>query len=323
MGKNELHEQYTAPATSGSFACVVDVSDAGQRLDHFLTDKLPAYSRSALNKLISAQLVHVNGICVKAGYRLRTHDVVSLTEPESFPENILPEPVAFDVLYEDEHLLAVNKPPGLVVHPGGGHSSGTLAHGLLHHYTHLPGLDAQRPGIIHRLDKDTSGILLVAKTEQALRNLMSDFKNRKVCKTYHALILRWPGKAQGRIVQPIGRHPVNRKKMAVRPGLGKYAATNWSIRERYSNGWCWVEIDIETGRTHQIRVHMASIQAPIVGDILYGGDGGRQTEYFPSRQMLHASAIQFTHPFTGQIMHFTAPLFADMQTLLDTLRAKE
>ncbi|MDY0391572.1 MAG: RluA family pseudouridine synthase [Desulfobulbus oligotrophicus] len=323
MGRNELHEPCTASDTEGPFTCVVSLKSAGQRLDHFLTEKLTACSRSALNRLISAQQVRVNGMCVKAGYRLRTQDVISLAIPEPPPQTLVPEQIEFDVLYEDAHLLAINKPPGLVVHPGGGHLSGTLVHGLLYHCTQLPGLDAQRPGIIHRLDKDTSGILLVAKTEQALQNLMADFKNRKVCKIYHALIMRWPGKTHGRIVQPIGRHPVNRKKMAIRPELGKYAATNWRIRERYSNGWCWAEINIETGRTHQIRVHMASVHAPVVGDVLYGGGVGQYTQYVPERQMLHASSIQFCHPSTGQVLCLTAPLFADMQTLLDALRINE
>lgn len=299
---------------------IVTPCEVGQRLDHFLAGKFIEHSRSSLSKLISAAHVQVNGDQVKAGYRLRENDAVSLNIPVQSPSEIVPEQVDFTVLFEDAHLLIVNKPPGLVVHPAGGHHSGTLVHGLLYRCAGLPAADAQRPGIVHRLDKDTSGILLVAKTELALRTLMADFKNRNISKTYHALLNRFPGEIQGRVVQPIGRHPVDRKKMAIRPVQGKYAVTNWRILEQFANGWCWAEIDIETGRTHQIRVHMASLRAPIVGDVLYGGSVGRQAPCQAKRQMLHASTLRFTHPFTGQILCMTAPLFTDMQMLLDELR---
>lgn len=299
---------------------IVSPSEVGQRLDHFLAGKLAEYSRSALSKLISAAHVQVNGEHLKAGYRLRVNDTVLLSMPAPSPSEIVPEPIDFTVLFEDTHLLIVNKPPGLVVHPAGGHRSGTLVHGLLYRCAELPAADAQRPGIVHRLDKDTSGILLVAKTELALRTLMADFKNRNISKTYHALLKRSPGENQGRVVQPIGRHPVDRKKMAIRPVQGKYAVTNWRILEQYANGWSWAEIDIETGRTHQIRVHMSSIQAPIVGDVLYGGTVDRQSPYQPKRQMLHASTLRFVHPFSGQRLCVTAPLFADIEMLLNELR---
>lgn len=299
---------------------IVTPCEVGQRLDHFLAGKLAGYSRSALTKLISAALVQVNGERVKAGHRLRANDAVSVSIPAPSPQEIVPERVEFTILFEDEHLLVINKPPGLVVHPANGHQSGTLVHGLLYRCAELPAADAQRPGIVHRLDKDTSGILLVAKTEQALRTLMADFKNRNVTKTYHALLTRSPGDNLGRVVQPIGRHPVDRKKMAICPAQGKYAATNWRILEQYANGWCWAEIHIETGRTHQIRVHMSSVRAPIVGDVLYGGTVDRQAPYQPKRQMLHASTLRFAHPCSGQLLCVTAPLFADMAMLLEALR---
>lgn len=316
-----MFEPRISHASEASFTCVVTPHEVGQRLDHFLAGQLTEFSRSALNKLISAAHVLVNGTQVKPGHRLRLNDTISLVMPASPSQEIVPEHIDFAVLYEDAHLLVINKPPGLVVHPAGGHQNGTLVHGLLYRCTQLPAADAQRPGIVHRLDKDTSGILLVAKSEQALRTLMADFKNRKVCKTYHAMLLRCPGESQGRVVQPIGRHSVDRKKMAIRSEQGKYAATNWRILERFANGWCWAEIDIETGRTHQIRVHMASLQAPIAGDVLYGGMVGRHAQYQPKRQMLHASTLQFSHPLSGQMLCFTAPLFADMQILLSALRA--
>jgi 23S rRNA pseudouridine1911/1915/1917 synthase len=208
----------------------------------------------------------------------------------------------------------------LVVHPANGHHSGTLVHGLLYRCKHLPAVDESRPGIVHRLDKDTSGVMLVAKTEQALRTLMADFKDRRVQKVYHALLLRCPREHDGRIVAPLGRHPVDRKKMAIQPGGGKYAATSWQVMERFANGWCLAEIRIETGRTHQIRVHMASMKSPVVGDLLYGGSVDRNAAIKPTRQMLHASTLRFSHPFSGQDLSFTAPLAEDMQSLLDVLR---
>lgn len=298
----------------------VAANEAGLRLDHFLTRHFPEHSRSSLNRLIASAHVRVSEQAVKAGYRLRADETVTVLFPVATETQLVPEKIDFPVLYEDEQLLVLSKPPGLVVHPACGHSSGTLVHGLLHHCRELPALDAGRPGIVHRLDKDTSGAMLVAKNEFALRTLMADFKDRKIHKTYHALLLRSPREHQGRIVQPIGRHPIDRKKMAIRPTEGKYAATNWVIVEQFANGWCLAEIGIETGRTHQIRVHMASLRAPVAGDCLYGGAVGRDTLILPPRQMLHASSLRFHHPVNGQEMQCTAPLWSDMQQLLERLR---
>jgi 23S rRNA pseudouridine1911/1915/1917 synthase len=299
---------------------VITSGDSGQRLDHFLASKYPEHSRSALNKLIGAAQILMDGRQVKAGYRLRENEIVDIVFPPPLPLDLVPEPVDFSVLYEDPYLLVINKPPGLVVHPGGGHRSGTLAHGLLHRFHSLPAASAERPGIVHRLDKDTSGVILVAKTENALRVLMSEFKDRKIRKTYHALLVHCPHENEGRIVAPVGRHPVDRKKMAIRPVQGKYAATIWRVLERFANGWCWAEIEIETGRTHQIRVHMASIKAPVAGDALYGGAVDRRGPFRPLRQMLHASTLRFAHPETGASLCITAPLAEDMQVLLKQLR---
>ncbi|MBM9616063.1 RluA family pseudouridine synthase [Desulfobulbus rhabdoformis] len=299
---------------------MVAASEAGLRLDRFLTSNFPEHSRSSLNKLIASADVRVNEQTVKAGYRLREGDSVCIEFPVLKDEPLSPEKIDFPVLFEDEHLLVISKPPGLVVHPACGHQSGTLVHGLLYHCHELPSLDGERPGIVHRLDKDTSGIMLVAKDEFCLRTLMVDFKDRRIHKTYQALLLRSPRDPQGRIVQPLGRHPVDRKKMAVRPADGKYAASNWQITEVFANGWCFAQIGIETGRTHQIRVHMAWVKAPVLGDRLYGGSVSQQSGYHVGRQMLHASILQFTHPIHGKAMSFTAPLWNDMQTLLDTLR---
>jgi len=299
---------------------VIALDEAGQRLDHFLTRQYPEHTRSALNRLIGTAHVLVDGRQEKAGHRLRENETVAVVLPPPPSPELVPEQVDFAVLYEDAHLLVINKPPGLVVHPSGGHRNATLVHGLLYRCKTLPAADIDRPGIVHRLDKDTSGVMLVAKTEAALRTLMADFKNRKIRKTYHALLLRCPREAEGRIVAPVGRHPVDRKKMAIRPVQGKYAVTNWRVLERFANGWCWTEIEIETGRTHQIRVHMASLKAPVAGDALYGGAVDRRALLKPGRQMLHASTLCFNHPLTGEAMCCTAPLAEDMQALLDGLR---
>ncbi len=310
------------PASENDVAASLSVaaSEGGVRLDHFLTRHFPEHSRSSLHKLIAAAEVLVNGQVVKAGYRLRGQETVTIRFPLAKEETLHPEKIEFPILFEDEHLLVLSKPPGLVVHPACGHAAGTLVHGLLHHCKELPAVEGGRPGIVHRLDKDTSGIMLVAKDEFVLRTLMADFKDRRIRKTYQALLVRAPRDQQGRIVNPIGRHPVDRKKMAIRPSSGKYAATNWKIVEHFANGWCLVEVGIETGRTHQIRVHMASINSPIAGDGLYGGAVGRESRFQPQRQMLHACTLSFEHPVNGQPLCFTAPLWADMQQLLDALR---
>ncbi|MCL2790612.1 MAG: RluA family pseudouridine synthase [Desulfobulbus sp.] len=319
-GKKESPAWDSGPPVDLPAVFIVAPTDAGQRLDHFLTGRYPDHSRSALNKLIATSHVLVDGSQVKAGRRLRESETVTVVLPLPAPPDLTPEKVDFSVLHEDAHILVINKPPGLVVHPAGGHRSGTLVHGLLHLCKELPAADVGRPGIVHRLDKDTSGVMLVAKTDLALRMLMADFKNRKIHKTYHAVLLRCPRENEGRVTALIGRHPVDRKKMAVRSVYGKYAITNWRILERFGNGWCWVEIGIETGRTHQIRVHMASIKSPVAGDILYGGAVDRRAGIRPLRQMLHASTLRFQHPATGEALHCTAPLAGDMQTLLATLR---
>ncbi|MGD9950366.1 MAG: RluA family pseudouridine synthase [Desulfobulbus sp.] len=301
-------------------ALPVAASEVGLRLDHFLTRHFPEHSRSSLNKLIISADVRVNEQAVKAGYRLRAEETVSVRFPRVEEDALLPEKIEFPVLFEDDHLLVLSKPPGLVVHPACGHAVGTLVHGLLFHCKNLPAVDGGRPGIVHRLDKDTSGVMLVAKNELALRALMADFKDRRIRKVYQALLLRSPREPQGRIVQPIGRHPVDRKKMAIRPADGKYAVTHWKIVECFTNYWCFAEIGIETGRTHQIRVHMASMKSPVAGDSLYGGDVGRDSLFLPQRQMLHASTLSFIHPMDGREMCFTAPLWPDMQQLIDALR---
>ena len=309
------------PSTPQSKQCLtVGDQDAGQRLDRFLAGKLAGFSRSALGKLIRSGAVRVDNRSSKAGYRLRSGNSIEVTIPHQEPVSLVPRRIEFPILYEDEALLVLSKPPGLVVHPACGHTDYTLVHGLLHHCSSLPAGDELRPGIVHRLDMDTSGIMLVAKKEEVLRALSADFKNRKIGKVYHAILVRTPREAEGRIVAPIARHPVHRQKMAVCSQGGRYAATRWQLHETLAQGMGFAKIYLETGRTHQIRVHMASIGCPVAGDKLYGGTLSRRVPVRASRHLLHASELRFTHPLTGQAMMLRAPLWPDMQAILDQLR---
>ncbi len=292
--------------------------EAGLRLDHYLVQQLPEQSRSALDRLIRSSYILVNNSSAKPGSKLRAGDSVIVDFPSpSGEERPQPQPIDFDILFEDAHLVVISKPPGLVAHPAAGHADGTLVNGLLHRYSELNCSDSDRPGLVHRLDKDTSGIMLAARTETAQRLLTAAFKERQIHKIYYALLLRCPAAMKGRIDAPIGRHPVNRQKMAIRQRSGRHAVTNWQILERFANGCCFAKIAIETGRTHQIRVHMASIGAPVLGDALYGGSSRLvQVE----RQLLHASELAFIHPMTGESCRFTAPLWPDMAETLALLR---
>lgn len=304
---------------------IVSPQYAGLRLDHFLVHQFSDISRAALGRLILSGCILVNEQQVKTGYRLHESDVVAVTFPEKVPTTLIPQQIAFSILFEDEELMVIDKPAGLVVHPGDGHRQGTLANGLLYYCHSLPGLNTDRPGIVHRLDKDTSGILLVAKTDRSLRSLGRSFKNRQIQKTYHALLLRHPGQERGRLVASIGRHPVKRKKMAIRQGdSGRYAATNWSVLQQWSrSSLCLVEIELETGRTHQIRVHMASLGAPVAGDQLYGGRVREDFGFPIERQLLHASTLSFCHPVTGATMQYTAPLPNDLKKVIAHLNEND
>ena len=298
----------------------IEARENGMRLDHYLTLRFSEYSRSSLGRHIRSSHILVNEKTVKPGYRLHPGDIIQVDFPPLVAAKQPPaQPVDFKVLYEDESLLVINKPPGLVVHPAAGHADKTLVNGLLHRYPDMTALEGGRPGIVHRLDKDTSGILLVARTEQVQALLSAAFKERRISKTYHALLLRSPAEQSGRIVAPVGRHPVHRKKMSIRSD-GRYAATNWKVLETFPGGLCFAEIGIETGRTHQIRVHLSSLKAPVLGDTLYGGRPDKKSGIRAERQLLHASTLIFLHPVSGKECCFTAPLRPDMEELLSQLR---
>lgn len=302
------------------FLWTVSAADAGVRLDLFLTRQGVLGSRSQVARLIAADRVLVRGRSGKAGVLLRTGDEVT-AEPQ--PSASLPaeaEPIALDVLYEDDVLLAINKPPGMVVHPAPGHQRGTLVSALLHRWANPgEGLDPGRLGIVHRLDKDTSGVLLVARTPRSLAELARQFRIRAVRKEYLALVVGAPRESRGIVEAPIGRHPTLRKKMAVRP-QGRAATTRYEVLERFS-GLTLMRAFPETGRTHQIRVHLAALGTPIACDPLYGRS--RTAIAMPlSRQALHARAIEFTHPETDVRMRIEAPLALDFARALANLGAK-
>jgi len=305
---------------------IIGLERSRQRLDSFLAAELPgeALSRSRIKELIEGGAVLVNGAPVKVAFRVREGDTVTVAVPESRKSELQPEEVDFPVLFEDEDLVVIAKPPGLVVHPGCGHHSGTLVHGLLFHCEDLAGIGGEeRPGIVHRLDKDTSGVMVVAKTDLAHQSLVEQFKDRRVGKIYRAIVNGRPVAESGRIDRPIGRHPVQRRKMAVSE-QGRRAVTNWRVLERFSPDFAYLELELETGRTHQIRVHLASLGYPVSGDELYGRqDRKRLDDLGVARQCLHSFRISFSHPRTGEALSFTAPLWPDMEQVLARLRARE
>ena len=295
----------------------VSSEHAGSRLDHFLVLAVPESSRSLLVQSIRLGLIVVDGAKKKSSYRLKDGEIISGTFYEPPVPQLTPQNIPFDILFEDEHLLLISKPPGLVVHPGSGNPDRTLVNGLLYYCKNISDVgDELRPGIVHRLDKDTSGIMVVAKTSQCHRILVQAFKGRAVEKVYIALLRGYLDRKTGRIVAPINRHPVNRQKMAVCERKGRYAASNWQVTTEYEEGFSLVNVGIETGRTHQIRVHMASIGHPVAGDALYGRGGDK---HLFKRQMLHAGSLSFGHPLTGEEMSFQAPLPEDFKDALSGL----
>jgi 23S rRNA pseudouridine1911/1915/1917 synthase len=306
---------------SHGFSYQITERQAGVRLDQFLSQKLPEISRSQLISSVRAGLISVSGSCKKSSYRVKAGDNVvgSVFSPPAI--DVQPEKMPLSILYEDEFLMVISKPPGLVVHPGNGNRTGTLVHGLLYHCGSIAGVgDCIRPGLVHRLDKDTSGVMVIAKRGDVHRKLIDAFKARAMEKEYQALLHGILAQKEGRLVAPIGRHPVHRQKMAVREMGGRYAATHWRVVKEFGEKFSQVLVGIETGRTHQIRVHMAYLGHPVVGDSVYGGRGLQKT--FP-RQLLHASRIRFIHPITGNNLDIEAPLWPDFLEVLDGLEKPE
>ncbi len=271
----------------------------GVRLDAFLAAQDLGLTRSALQKLLESGSVLVDGTPAKKNYRTRTGDQIELTVPEPEPVEILPEPTPLDVRYEDPDVIVINKPKGMVVHPAPGHWSGTLVNALLYHCRDsLSGINGMlRPGIVHRIDMDTSGLLIVAKNDLAHLSLAEQLKDHSLCRTYEAVAVGNIRAEEGTIDAPIGRHPVDRKKMAVTERNSRPAVTHFQVLQRYS-GYTHLRLRLETGRTHQIRVHLAWQNHPIVGDGVYG----RGKELGLDSQCLHARQLQFCHPRTGKLV---------------------
>ncbi len=299
------------------FSIKIDNRVAGIRVDQFLSQYFPSVSRACISASIRNGFIKVEGCARKNSYRLKFGETVSGTVVEQKEIEVLPEKVDFQILFEDENILLLSKPPGIVVHPGSGNHSGTLVNGLVYHCQAIAGVgDRLRPGIVHRLDKDTSGIMLAAKTELVQGKLVELFKNRDIEKSYLALLHGRMKEETGRLVAPIGRHPVNRKKMAVRSNSGRHAVSNWKVLKELAGNFSLVRVTIETGRTHQIRVHMAHLGNPVVGDRVYGGN--RDNTHYP-RQLLHAHHLVFQHPVTKKKMDWTAPLWGDFADVLQRL----
>ena len=303
---------------------VVEKTLPGTRLDTFLRSKFPAASRSAIQRLIEEKNVLVNGRAVKPTHKPSAGEKIEVCWPEARPAEAQPEEIPLDVLFEDEHLLVLNKSAGAVVHPAAGHEEHTLVNALLHHCAgKLSGIGGvMRPGIIHRLDKDTSGCLVVAKHDAAHVGLSQQFASRKVEKIYHAIVCGELPRETGEIRAGIARHPTHRKRMAVSE-RGREARTTFKILERL-NSATLVETTLHTGRTHQIRVHFQHIGFPIVGDDTYGNPQNRKLEdltgYTAPRQMLHASKLAFIHPHTGRRVSFEAPWPEDFRDAIAALK---
>jgi 23S rRNA pseudouridine1911/1915/1917 synthase len=300
--------------SSDHFQVTIDAGLTGIRLDQFLSQYFPEVSRNLIISSIRNGLIFVDNVPKKSSYRLKENETLTGSIETKAAIEVLPEKIDFPILYEDDALLLLSKPPGLVVHPGSGNYHGTLVNGLVHHCQSIADAgDTLRPGIVHRLDKDTSGIMVVAKTDNVHQLLVDSFKNRQLQKEYLALVHGVLKENTGRIVAPIGRHPVQRQKMAVRITGGRHAVSRWQVLDVLDNKYSLVKVAIETGRTHQIRVHMAHLGCPVVGDKVYGAR--KDNNSFP-RQLLHASRLVFHHPTTGFLLDKRAELWTDFRQVL-------
>ena len=292
-------------------------ADAAGRLDTWLAGQCKGLSRTRIKKLIEDGHIRLDSGQPAPHDKVRPGMSITIEEPEPQPSSLTAEDIPLDILYEDEDLLVINKPAGLVVHPAAGHYSGTLVHALLHHCPQLPTLGGERrPGIVHRLDKDTSGVMLVAKGEQAMAELARAFHDGEILKEYIALVLGVPLPREGRIDANIERHPVHRKKMHVSKQRGRRALSEYKVENIY-DGYSLIRIRLHTGRTHQIRVHMAHIGHPVLGDSTYGNAARERRaglSFCAERQLLHAETIGFTHPRSGRAMQFTAPWPDDIKS---------
>ncbi len=289
------------------------------RIDKYLAQTVPDISRSYLQKLVTDGQVLVNGVPVKTSYKLKSGDIVQVTIPEPEVLQIIPEDIPLDILYEDADILIVNKPKGMVVHPAAGHTTGTLVNAVMYHCKdELSSINGVlRPGIVHRIDMDTTGVLVVCKNDMAHQSLAEQLKVHSITRIYYAIVYDNLTEDEGTIHKSIGRHPTNRKKQAVNVKNGRDAITHYRVLERLQGKYTLVECRLETGRTHQIRVHMAAIHHPLLGDTLYGP---AKDPFHLQGQTLHAGVLGFMHPRTGQYVEFRAELPEYFQELLNRLR---
>jgi 23S rRNA pseudouridine1911/1915/1917 synthase len=303
----------------------ISADEAGTRLDAYLASQIEGWSRARLQRLIENEDVLVNGKSSKPSYKIREHDEVEVELIAPAADAFVPENIPIDIVYEDDTLVVVNKPAGLVVHPAAGMPSGTLANALAYHFQQLPAGTGVRPGLVHRLDRDTSGLLVVAKTDSALENLSDQFRDRTVYKSYVALVHGRVAASSGKIDQPLARDPSNRTRMAVVRG-GRNALTLYRVRRGFDR-FTLLDVELKTGRTHQIRVHLAWLKHPVVGDETYGAGRNntiqdtrlRARVRSLNRQFLHAEKLGFTHPKTGEFVKFESPLPEDLIGLLSEL----
>lgn len=287
-----------------------------ERIDRFLA-QLQSLSRSYIQKMMKEEAVKVNGLPVKGSYRVKTDDLVEFMLPEAVEPEIAPEDIPLDILYEDRDVIVVNKPKGMVVHPAAGHYSGTLVNALMYHCgAELSGINGVlRPGIVHRIDRDTTGSVIACKNDAAHNSIAAQLKEHSVNRTYHAICHGVLKADEGTIDRPVGRHPIDRKKMAVNEKNGKQAVTHYRVLKRFKE-YTYVECALETGRTHQIRVHMASIGHPLLGDDVYSA---RKCPFHLQGQTLHAKILGFRHPATGEYIETDAPLPEYFRHLLEIL----
>lgn len=293
------------------------IEKGGERIDKYLSEQLEDMTRSHIQKLIKENMVRVNGMTVKSNFKLSASDQIEVEIPELKEPDILPENIPLDILYEDQDILVVNKPKGMVVHPAPGHYTGTLVNAIMYHCKdNLSGINGvMRPGIVHRIDMDTTGSLLICKNDRAHQALAEQLKEHSITRKYHAIVHARLKEDEGTIDKPIGRHPIDRKKMSVHCTNGREAVTHYRVLKRFQQ-FTYIECQLETGRTHQIRVHMSSIGHPILGDQVYGP---AKCPYKLQGQTLHAKVLGITHPTTGEYMEFDAPLPDYFQGLLEKM----
>lgn len=291
---------------------------AGERADAFLARTVEELTRSAAQRLLEEGSVTLNGKTLKKNYKTTPGDVLEVVLPDPEPVDVVPQNIPLDVVYEDNDVIVINKPVGMVVHPAPGHPDGTLVNALMYHCgDSLSGINGElRPGIVHRIDRDTSGLIIAAKNDKAHLALAEQLQDHSLARVYEAIAVGGFREDSGTVTAPIGRHPVDRKRMAIDPRNGRHAVTHWTVLERFS-GYTHIQCKLETGRTHQIRVHMASIGHPLLGDIVYGNK-----KPYPglAGQCLHARKLKFIHPSTGKLVEVECPLPDWFETALKKLR---